>query len=52
MADCPATVLVVEDDDAMRELLTEELSDAGYRVRAASGGAAGLEAARSSRSIW
>ncbi len=47
MADSPATVLVVEDDDAMRELLTEELSDAGYRVRAASGGAAGLEAARS-----
>ena len=46
MADVPATVLVVEDDDAMRELLTEELADAGYRVRAANGGSAGLEAAR------
>ncbi len=47
MAEVPATVLVVEDDDAMRELLTEELADAGYRVRAANGGSAGLEAARS-----
>ena len=47
MADAPATVLIVEDDDAMRELLVEELEDAGYRVRAASGGHAGLELARS-----
>jgi DNA-binding NtrC family response regulator len=45
----PATVLVVEDDDAMRELLVEELSDGGYRVRAASGGAQGLELARSEK---
>ena len=45
----PASVLVVEDDDAMRELLVEELGDAGYRVRAAAGGAQGLEAARSEK---
>jgi DNA-binding NtrC family response regulator len=44
-----AAVLVVEDDDAMRELLVEELGDAGYRVRAAAGGAQGLEAARSEK---
>jgi DNA-binding NtrC family response regulator len=41
-----ATVLVVEDDDAMRELLVEELSDAGYRVLAAAGGGAGLDLVR------
>ncbi|HUQ08005.1 MAG TPA: sigma-54 dependent transcriptional regulator [Kofleriaceae bacterium] len=46
MVESPATILVVEDDDAMRELLAEELSDAGYRVRAAAGGAQGLEQAR------
>ena len=46
MAEVPATVLVVEDDDAMRDLLTEELADAGYRVRAANGGSMGLEIAR------
>ncbi len=33
----------------MRELLVEELGDAGYRVRAASGGGQGLELARSER---
>ena len=49
MAEVPATVLVVEDDDAMRELLVEELGDAGYRVRAAPGGHPGLELARSER---
>ena len=41
------TVLVVEDDDAMRDLLIEELSDAGYRVLAAADGRAGLECAKS-----
>ena len=49
MGDPAATVLVVEDDDAMRELLVEELGDAGYRVRAAPGGHQGLELARSER---
>ncbi|MCE9574036.1 MAG: response regulator, partial [Deltaproteobacteria bacterium] len=42
-----ATVLVVEDDDAMRDLLAEELVDAGYTVRSAPGGHLGLEMARS-----
>ncbi len=49
MGDPAATVLVVEDDDAMRELLVEELGDAGYRVRAAPGGHQGLELARNER---
>jgi hypothetical protein len=30
------SILVVEDDAAMRDLLTEELSDAGYSVQAGS----------------
>ncbi len=41
-----AFILVVEDDDAMRELLVEELGEAGYRVTSAAGGRAGIEAAR------
>jgi DNA-binding NtrC family response regulator len=41
-----ANVLVVEDDDAMRELLSEELSDAGLRVVAAPGGRVALERIR------
>jgi DNA-binding NtrC family response regulator len=49
VVESPATILVVEDDDAMRELLAEELSDAGYRVRSAAGGGQGLELARSER---
>ena len=40
------TILVVEDDDAMRELLSEELGDAGYVVRSAPNAAIGLELAR------
>ncbi|NVB81063.1 MAG: sigma-54-dependent Fis family transcriptional regulator [Kofleriaceae bacterium] len=44
-----ASILVVEDDAAMRELLTEELSDAGYTVQAAGSAAGGLEVARSGR---
>jgi DNA-binding NtrC family response regulator len=47
--DRTASILVVEDDAAMRELLTEELSDAGYTVQAAGSAAGGLEVARSSR---
>ena len=41
-----ATLMIAEDDDAMRELLVEELSDAGYRVLAAPGGAAALDLVR------
>ncbi len=36
------TILVVEDDDAMRDLLCEELTDAGYVVRTSPGGQIGL----------
>ncbi|MCA9675568.1 MAG: sigma-54-dependent Fis family transcriptional regulator [Kofleriaceae bacterium] len=41
-----ATILVVEDDDAMRDLLVEELRDAGHRVLAAPGGSLALDLAR------
>ena len=41
-----AQVLVVEDDDAMRELVVEELTDAGFRVIGAGGGLAGIERAK------
>lgn len=37
-------VLVVDDDDAIRRLLEALLGSAGYRVRAAADGQAGLEA--------
>jgi DNA-binding NtrC family response regulator len=40
------TLLVVEDDDAMRELLAEELGDAGYTVRSAPSASIGIELAR------
>jgi DNA-binding NtrC family response regulator len=40
------TILVVEDDDAMRELLAEELGDVGYVVRSAPSASLGLELAR------
>src|SRR5688572_29248832 len=39
-------VLVVEDDDAMRDLLVEELSEAGYQVQAAANGREGVECVR------
>lgn len=39
-------VLVVEDDDAVGELLDAALGDAGYEVAVATGGAAGLELAQ------
>jgi DNA-binding response OmpR family regulator len=39
-------VLVVEDDEAIRAMLTAVLADEGYEVRAASDGAAGIEALR------
>ena len=35
-----ATVLIVEDDAAMRDLVVEELSDLGFHVLAADGGKA------------
>jgi DNA-binding NtrC family response regulator len=44
-----ASVLVVEDDAAMRDLLTEELADAGFQVQSASSAAAGLEIARANK---
>jgi DNA-binding NtrC family response regulator len=40
-----ARLLVVEDDEAMRELLVEELRDAGYVVEAAANGREGIERA-------
>ena len=40
-----AKVLVVEDDDAMRQLLVEELAEAGFNVVAAPGGRAGIDRA-------
>jgi two-component system, NtrC family, nitrogen regulation response regulator GlnG len=36
-------ILVVEDDDAIRSLLVELLTDAGHEVHTASGGIEGLE---------
>jgi len=48
-AERSVSILVVEDDAAMRDLLTEELSDAGYTVQAASGASIGLELARAGR---
>ena len=47
--DRTASILVVEDDAAMRDLLTEELGDAGYTVQSAGGASAGLEIARANR---
>jgi DNA-binding NtrC family response regulator len=47
--DRSASILVVEDDAAMRELLTEELSDAGFTVQAAGSAAGGLEVVRSAK---
>src|SRR6476619_7671375 len=49
MAERTGSILVVEDDAAMRELLTEELSDAGFTVQSAGSAAVGLEIARSAK---
>jgi DNA-binding NtrC family response regulator len=38
-----ASILVVEDDAAMREMLREALDDDGYAVETAAGGRAGIE---------
>jgi DNA-binding NtrC family response regulator len=40
------TILIVEDDAANRDYLTESLADEGYRVEGAGGGRAGLERIR------
>jgi two-component system response regulator HydG len=47
--DRSASILIVEDDAAMRDLLSEELGDAGFEVAAAGNAAAGLEIARVNR---
>src|SRR5688572_4566370 len=46
MSERAASILIVEDDAAMRDLLVEELGDAGYEVEAAGGASPGLELAR------
>jgi signal transduction histidine kinase/CheY-like chemotaxis protein/HAMP domain-containing protein len=43
------TVLVIDDDDAIREVLGDELAKEGYRVRHAAGGREGLRLARDQR---
>jgi PAS domain S-box-containing protein len=45
----PNTVLLVEDEDSLRELVSELLGRQGYRVLAAADGAKALEAARNFR---
>ena len=42
MASAPLRVLLVEDDDDNRELMTEVLESAGYAVLSAPGGVEGL----------
>lgn len=42
----PARILVVEDDQALRELLTEELTDAGYDIQAAGDAESAIAALR------
>jgi DNA-binding NtrC family response regulator len=49
MPDRAASILVVEDDAAMRDLLSEELGDAGFMVKAAGSAAGALEIARAER---
>ncbi len=39
-------ILIIEDDEMLRDLLAEWLEAVGYRVRLASGGSAGLAAVR------
>jgi DNA-binding NtrC family response regulator len=41
-----ASILVVEDDEAMRDLLREALEDDGYAVEAVGGGRAGIDRVR------
>ncbi len=44
-----ATILVVDDDDSIRSLLQQELSDAGYLIEQASNGKEALEAVRKNK---
>ena len=47
----PPPILLVEDEDFLRELVMEILIDAGFNVVEASDGSAGIEALRSDRRI-
>ncbi|HVZ95359.1 MAG TPA: GAF domain-containing protein [Chitinophagaceae bacterium] len=44
-----ATILVVDDDDSIRSLLQQELSDAGYTIQEARDGKMALDSIRKSR---
>ena len=44
-----STVLVVDDDDAIRDLVAMVLADAGYTVRTAADGAAAVALARATK---
>ncbi|MDQ6756883.1 MAG: GAF domain-containing protein [Bacteroidota bacterium] len=44
-----ANILVVDDDDSIRNLLNQELSDAGYLIEEASNGKQALEAVRNKK---
>jgi DNA-binding response OmpR family regulator len=44
-----ATILVVDDDDSIRSLLNQELSDAGYIIEEATNGKQALEAVRNNK---
>jgi len=45
------TVLVIEDESTLRELIAESLRDAGYRIVSADDGAGGLDILESGESI-
>jgi signal transduction histidine kinase len=45
----PESVLVIDDEAAVREVLTETLKEQGYRVEAAAGGREGIALARKRR---
>jgi len=47
--DCPARVLVVEDDESLREAMTRTLIRAGFQVVATACGAEALEAGAAAR---
>ncbi len=48
-ADRQPRILVVDDDPNIRELLTQELSEAGYQVRVAGNGREALSQVRAER---